>query len=171
MLIDKFSKSYPHLYVIKRRRKHHRVIEDDFAQLHKFIDLLYKYRDTIVWLLLSSSFKQIYVMYQIQRTFFLQKWNKNLTSYSIERFKSYFARVTNAKIKECCCLISFTKICHKSQHQELRQTKTCLEIQKLRRRCSQVSSFVLLESGSQERSRMWLLHTYDRSFCRNRYSC
>ncbi len=65
------SKLDPQLEVVEGWRVQYGVIKDEFAQLHEFVDLLYRSTLTMVWLLLSSSFKQISVMYSTNRTFFL----------------------------------------------------------------------------------------------------
>lgn len=78
-MFDNFFKTYsriyylseadPDLQVIETGRIHDWVIENNFAQLHKFVDLLYRNINTMVPLLLSSSFIQIYVMYSMYLTF------------------------------------------------------------------------------------------------------
>ena len=70
-LIDKLPEVDPKLTVIKFRRVHNRVVKNDFAQLHKLIDLLYIKKDTIVPLLLSSNFIHISMMYWMYLVFFL----------------------------------------------------------------------------------------------------
>ena len=70
-LVDKLPEVDPELTVIKFRWVHNRVIEDDLAQLHKLVDLLYIIKDTIVPLLLSSNFMQISITYWMYLVFFL----------------------------------------------------------------------------------------------------
>ena len=62
-LVDKLPEVYPELAVIKFRWIHNRIVENNFTQLHKLVNLLYIMKDTIVPLLLSSSFIQISIMY------------------------------------------------------------------------------------------------------------
>lgn len=49
--------------VLVEGRMHGAVEDEYFAEFHEFVDLLHGGRVTMVWLLLSSSFRQISVIY------------------------------------------------------------------------------------------------------------
>lgn len=70
-LVHVLSKLNPDCDVVIGRRVHGRIIEEYFTQLHEFIDLLNKETITMVWLLLSSSLRQMCVMYSTYCILFL----------------------------------------------------------------------------------------------------
>lgn len=62
-VVDEVAEVQPGLPIIEGRWVEDRVVEYEFAELHELVDLLSNKMVTMVWLLLSSSFKQISVMY------------------------------------------------------------------------------------------------------------
>jgi len=70
-LVDQVSELDPKRKVLKCRRVHNRVVEDQFTKLHKLVNLLNITWFTMVMLLLSSNLKQMLVMYSTYLILFL----------------------------------------------------------------------------------------------------
>jgi len=62
-IIKPLSQRNPALQIRQRGWKHRRVTKNNFTELHEFVNLLNTPTNTMVWLLLSSSLRQISVMY------------------------------------------------------------------------------------------------------------
>lgn len=99
--ITEAAKLHPAGQILKSRRKHHGIFEEESTELHELVDLLGSGRLTMDRLLLLSSRRQRSVMYSTYRILYLYRKSRNLIVLLMERLLCYSARVTKARRRDC----------------------------------------------------------------------